>query len=255
MATGKRFKRHTESLKPYTSQHSTSNSRIGYLSLLAILLVCSPVAYTFRLESHARILWRPTNRIVYGSTAIFDIYMSVVSPCDSLTQRIEIDYQEEASLRVHLNTTVNEQGKVTQSYPSPINPMVQKMEGRCQRAFMDRWRESVGRVIHKCQLKANSVLEQWKKEQENLATKFKRGWASSLATGLAGGFAGFVVTDLVTVTWHYLSPDSDHNRLSGVELRISEIVEQHEAELNAFKNASDTILQSASLLATEVHKT
>lgn len=230
----KTIARHVASLKRYNT---------GSSIMLSLLLLFSLISMGLCQLPNAPVLWRRvTDTFVYDRTINYDITLGIVNPCDSLRKAA-----------AQFNSTYLSANGTSNPYKSEVQDPHIHMADKCDEIYKEKWLNAVQNTMMKC-----SPLQLHELNPAVDASHTKRGWVSNIvsaAPGFAGGFAGFVVSDLVGVAWDYLNPYSDHNRLNRLESQVRENVEKHGKMLNAFVNATRALSDGLNMLNKEMIST
>lgn len=115
------------------------------------------------------------------------------------------------------------------------------MAEKCDQIFKENWDVAVNDLTRKCAPIHNE-------NQFTDSSQTKRQIVTGFVSGLAGGFTGVLVSDLVGVVWDRINPNSDHNRLGRTEEMVRNLMHREKHILNAFANATTAISKSLSIL-------
>jgi transposase InsO family protein len=235
--TGKTIERHVASLKKFCQPSLLSTA-------LGLVVFCCFWGNICCQLPNAPVLWRKVpDSFVWESTANYEITMAVINPCDSLREAARKFEKTAISATKQKPANVTYAPGLTKAAEDPHLHMADK----CDEVFREEWESAVTSTLIKCAVvhEADTVTDEGHS---------KRGLVSFLG-GAAGGFVGFVVTDLIGVAWDYLNPYSDHNQLGRVSQQVSDIVEKQGKVLNAFSNATRALSEGLNMLGKQMADT
>lgn len=113
---------------------------------------------------------------------------------------------------------------------------------KCNTCYDKIWLAAVADLLTNCK----GALETRLTEDSNSKRSF--------TSGVVGGFAAVVCSDLVGCVWSYINPNSDYNRITKVETKVNAIIQQSGSQLNAFKNATESIYKGLNKTIEEVNR-